>query len=533
MIKILIRSRFQAFFAAMVRSDRKRKQNPFMKLLIGAALLYAAGAIEFILYQMFDSFSVFFDLGIGWLYYAVGGVMALGLAVIGSVFMTQNQLFHAKDNELLLSMPIPPSAILLSRMIVLVVLNLFCVLLVMIPAGAVSILTNGFSAQRLMGFLVSVTGVTLVAQTLACAFGWLLHQLLSRIANKAAASLIYMILFFVVYFGAYSQASRMMNTMITNGSEIAGFVRKSVWPLFVLGTSFLGKLPELAGFISAAVLLFAAVCALLSKNLTKTLTVKSTGKRRIYRIGSMAVRSPGRAIRQKELRRFLTSSVYLTNQGLGLLMMPAAAIAAFVFQGYLEQLLSMFGSYLTEGMAAGAILVCIGFLLSTACISAPSVSLEGNWLWILRSMPVTGKEILCAKLLFHMELSVPVAAVSGLAAGIAFHCTVLELLLIFAGGAALAVLCGLTGLIFNLMFPNFDWLNEAGPCKRSAAVMLTMLVMITYTIGPAALYLIVCSGSVSCLVFVAGYTAITVLINIGLYWVLIGWGSRVLENLDV
>ena len=52
----------------------------------------------------------------GWIgcTFATAGLMALGLSVFGSVFATQSQIYDAKDNGLLLSMPIPPRTILLS-----------------------------------------------------------------------------------------------------------------------------------------------------------------------------------------------------------------------------------------------------------------------------------------------------------------------------------------------------------------------------------------------------------------------------------
>ena len=61
--------------------------------------------------------------GLGWLYFALAGILAVVLAVVGSVFLTQATLYEAKDNELLLSLPIPPSKILLARMLSLYVQN--------------------------------------------------------------------------------------------------------------------------------------------------------------------------------------------------------------------------------------------------------------------------------------------------------------------------------------------------------------------------------------------------------------------------
>ena len=43
----------------------------------------------------------------GWLYFAIMGLMAILLGAFGSVFNTYSGLYLAKDNDLLLSMPIP------------------------------------------------------------------------------------------------------------------------------------------------------------------------------------------------------------------------------------------------------------------------------------------------------------------------------------------------------------------------------------------------------------------------------------------
>lgn len=534
MIKRLIRVRLQAAFSAMIRSaGSRKKQNPVTMLLIGAALLYAAGAIEFLLYMIFDSLTLFFEMGVGWLYYAMAGIMTLGIAVIGSVFMTQNQMYDARDNEMLLAMPIPPAAILFSRMAVLLLLNAVLVLLVMGPAGLAAVIHHGIGAAALIGFLIACLGLTLLAQALACAFGWLLHQMLSRISNKAIASVIYMVVFFAVYFAVYTQASRILNTLLTNGMQIADFVRKKAWPLLVFGEAVLGEWKSLLIFAAFSAAVFAAVYVLLAKNFVRTVTTKRSGRRRVYKSVPMKTKTVKSALCGKELRCFLSTPVYLTNQGLGLLMMPAAAIAALIFRDYLGSVLELMEPFLTEGMFAGAILVFIGFLLSMACISAPSVSLEGKFLWILRSMPVTGKEIVRAKLLFHLELCVPVTLVSGIIAGAAFGCSMAELVLIGAGGCVLAMLCGLLGLLCNLRFPRFDWINAAGPCKQSAAVLLTMIGVIAYTIGPAVLYIACLADMVSALWYTAAYVAVSAALCGVLYRILITWGANRLDETDV
>ena len=75
--------------------------------------------------------------GLGWFYFAIMGMLALALGVFGDVFNTYSMLYKAKDNEMLLSLPIPPSRILISRMVVVFLLGLLYESMVFIPAVAV------------------------------------------------------------------------------------------------------------------------------------------------------------------------------------------------------------------------------------------------------------------------------------------------------------------------------------------------------------------------------------------------------------
>ena len=64
---------------------------------------------------------------------------------------------------------------------------------------------------------------------------------------------------------------------------------------------------------------------------------------------------------------------------------------------------------------AGVVVLVSAFCISTSCISAPSVSLEGKSLWVIRSLPVSGRTVLRGKLRMHYMLLVPLSAVCVLA----------------------------------------------------------------------------------------------------------------------
>ena len=52
----------------------------------------------------------------GWLYFVLMGMIAIFLGAFGSVFNTYAGLYLAKDNDLLLSLPIPVRTIIASRL---------------------------------------------------------------------------------------------------------------------------------------------------------------------------------------------------------------------------------------------------------------------------------------------------------------------------------------------------------------------------------------------------------------------------------
>ena len=57
------------------------------------------------------------EAGLDWLYFTLFALVGLLLGVFGSVFNTFSGLYQAKDNDLLLSLPIPVRAIMVSRLL--------------------------------------------------------------------------------------------------------------------------------------------------------------------------------------------------------------------------------------------------------------------------------------------------------------------------------------------------------------------------------------------------------------------------------
>lgn len=514
----------------------RMRQNGSKKKASGAMviglLIFVLLCMEVIFFAMWSQLIAFCDMGLDWLYFALAGLVAVAFAVFGSVFMTQTQLYDAKDNELLLSMPIRPMRILLSRMVVLLVMTGAFTLAVLLPAFVLYGVFYGVTALKLIGWVLSSIGLILLAQALCCALGWVLHQFLARIRNKALASLVYMVLFLAAYFYIYTNANTLLTQLAQNGAEIAAAVQGAVWPLYALGQACTGDILSLLAIVLLCGAVFALVCWALAASFVKTVSGRHAGGvRRSKAVRNDArVQSPLRAISHKELRKFLTSSVYLTNMGLGVILIAALPVAALIFRSKLLELLAMMEPI--RPIVPGFVVLALSFCISTSCISAPSVSLEGKSLWVIRSLPVSGRIVLLGKLRMHCLIMLPVSAVSALVLGFVIGCSIWDTIL----AAGIAVLfgwfVGVVGLVLNLLMPRFDWINEAGPCKQSASVMLTIFgcyfVMLLFAGIFVLLYSAAGLPATLCLALCA---ALLCAASAGMHVLLTHWGARRFEAL--
>jgi len=137
MLKSLLRIRLASLAGWIMGTSRAKKKGSTAKAIgYGLLFLYVFGVFGALFFLTFGSLGdAYHTLELDWLYFALFAVADLALMFIFSVFTAKSQLFEAKDNELLLSMPIPPRQILTSRLVMLLGINYLFELIVAVPAG--------------------------------------------------------------------------------------------------------------------------------------------------------------------------------------------------------------------------------------------------------------------------------------------------------------------------------------------------------------------------------------------------------------
>lgn len=530
-MRILIRIRLKSMFSNLKRSFGGKKKG------IAAVVLLAVGiclfSLEGLMFGAWEKLSVYLETEFAWLYFALAGVLAFAFGIFGTVFTTQNQLYQAKDNELLLAMPLKPSAIIGSRVLALYLLTFLFTAAVMLPAGLVYFIRYGFSGRLAVLLLLSMVLVSMLTQAVTCLLGWLLHFLLAGFRHKAIVATVFMTLVMIAYFAGINQLETIMLLLVENGGKIASAIHTFAWPFYALGNACLGSLWNFLLFALISIAIFGAVTFVLNLTFVRAMLAGGRTKQSVKRKRDGKIRSVEGAICRKESKYFFFSTTYLVNIGMGLFM-----VAAFVGAGLLlKDKLSVELAKMFEGKERSILPIlfsgAMGLLSAMTPISAPSVSLEGKHIWILRSMPVSGAQVLRAKLRFHCIATLPLAAAGTLLLGFVYGCSPMETVLAALNAAQLFLLCGSLGLILNMCFPRLDWPNEAAPCKQSMAVFLVIFLMFFISAAYAGLCfagnkLLGPGNSVWALLLV---TVLFAAVNYLCYLLMIKWGGKRFEML--
>lgn len=532
MIATLIRINIAGIFSRAFRSlKRSKKRSKVSLALIGLLVVYVVGAVMFGMGAMLYLFSdVFFQAGIGWFYFALVGLVIFALCFIGGIFMVQSQIFNAKDNELLLSMPVKPAAILGGRLAALLIYEYIYELLILIPAIVVLFMTGNISLIPAAGFVffaISAILLPLFAVALGSLFGWLIALLSSRLRRKNVVTLVFSIAFLGAYFWGYSKVMGYMNTLLSNGAEIADAVRRAVFPAYHLGVAVAnGKVSSFLIFALCALVPFAIMYALLSVSFVKITTAKRGAKRVEYHEKSAHATGVRAALLKRELRHYWSSPMYILNTSLGVACTVAIAALLVIRPGLITGLFSENNPILSNIEPAVAIIVVLTFLSAMNFVSAPSISLEGKNLWIIKSLPVMPREVLLSKVMLHITICATPSLVAGLICIAVVQISILQAIMVLITPASVTLLFAMLGVTLNLLFPRFDWMNEVQPVKQGASCMLSMFGGMALIIAMALVYVFLLSSVLMPEYYLLICTAVFAALSAVLYAYLCGAGAK-------
>lgn len=479
MLKALIKKQFLECFRSYFINTKTGKGRSKS----GVVLLFV-----FFIILMFFLSSVFYGVALmigdillsekyTWLYFALMGMISIGVGTFGSVFNTYSSLYLSKDNELLLSMPIPSSKILISRIVVVYGMSMLYSCIVWIPALVYSWIFGNLSAIAGFFGILLLFLLALFVTVLTCMLGWLVAWTSKKAKNRSFLAVFLSLVFFFAYYYVSSNMMNYLQNLVMHTEEVGKGLKTWMNLIYQLGNAANGDVSAMLIFSGVTISLFALCVHVLSTSFTGIVTFSGAEKKVVRKNTTAKEFSVKSALLNREMKRFLSSPTYMLNCGFGIIMLPILSVAALFKMNQVRELILSVVAVIPEYQELLPLSIVFGIcmILSINAVSTPSVSLEGKNLWILRSLPVSGEQVLNAKLNLHVLLNILPAVIAAFALGICIHADMYIILAIEAFVVAFVWYSGSVGLMIGLLHPNFHWTTEAMPIKQSTNVLMSMV----------------------------------------------------------
>lgn len=518
MFNALMRVRLAGIRAGLFSGANVNKRGKLVKGLLIAAIAYGFVAMLFLFGWLFDTmYEPFNTLGFKWLYFGMAGLICFGLCFFEDVFAVQSALFNAKDNELLLSMPIKPKSILLSRIAQLLVMDYLTQLIVIIPVAVVYFIYATPTFLGIVIFIVSFTLLPFMSLALASVVGYLMALLSAKIPGKNIIKMLFSVGFLVGYIVLMSQLNMYIVKLVANGERIAAAIQKGMFPIYHLGNAIASRdILSLLLLALCCIVPFVIMIAIFSRSFLSMVANKRGRSYAAYKGGELKPRGLRWALTVKELSHFSSSTGYMLNSAIGIVFMVIGAGALFIKQDLLQVFAATFGAVIGAYLPAFGILVACA-IASMVYISAPSVSIEGKSLWVMKASPVSAADFLLPKAYAHMVVCLPANLILSLALAVTLKPSAPLTILLFLLPALITVFAALLGVVVNMRFPRFDWANEVIAVKQGMSTMITMFGTFAVVAAAGLLYGFILRKSMSLEVFAALFAAV-LLIACGLMY---------------
>ena len=478
MIRLLIKKQFLEIFRATFY-NRKQGKRRSKTAVIAAVILFGVlllgvigGGIAMMLHFLWAPLSA---AGMGWLFYLLLGVIALLFGTFASVFNTFSALYLGKDNDLLFALPIPVDAIIASRLLTVYLMGLLYSGTMMLPS-LIYTWVQGATFSAVVGGLLLLLVISVLDLALSCALGYVIARISLKIRNRGLVSAIGAVVFLGAYYFFYFKLMDFIRTFAENAARYGAQVRSSFRPAWLFGRMGEGDWLAIAIWVAASAALLALVWWILRRSFWKIAASTAPTKKKAYREKRATPRGASAALLGREFRRLGSSANYMLNCCFGVLLLPLAG-GALLWKG--RTMMELFGAMIGPENTAFALCAVLCMMATMVDAAAPSVSLEGKQLWLVKSMPVSAWSVLRAKLWVQLLLSeLPILFADACAVAICARYLTLPagtLILLAVLPLLLTLFFGLWDLFWGIRFPNLNWTSEIYPIKQSMPVTMALL----------------------------------------------------------
>ncbi len=395
-------------------------------------------------------------------------MLAFGLFKAGSV------IFEKKGYDILCSLPVSSKSIVIARFIRMYVENIIFALVVMVPGIIMyGLLMEPAISFYLFGIIVTFF-IPFAPMTVAIIIGALITAISSRTKHK---SIIGAIIPIIIVLGSLALTGRLSAVegkltpeMLTSlAGVITGIIENVYPPAIWFGNMMLDSCAiEAMLFVFASFVVLGITAYIIGANFQRVCqALYGTIAKHDFTMGAQEQSHVMVTLVKREFKRYFASTVYLSNTIMG----PILAVAMAVSLLFID-LENSFVILPVEIDVTGILPLAIGTIFCIMNTTSTSVSMEGKEWWLIKSLPLTSKQILDAKLLMNLILFAPFYVIAVVISIIALKASGLEIIWMIMSPAVLILFSCVWGLFVNLKVPVFNWENETSIVKQSVSALV-------------------------------------------------------------
>jgi len=487
MLKALYRKQFAELIAMFFKNRRtgrmRSKASGMIFLAVLAASCIGMGAV---FYTLAKGMLLGISEEMSFLYYFVMGLIAVAIGLLGSIFNAYSTVYNAKDNELLLSMPIPPRHIVFVRITSLIVLTMLFEAVVLVPAFIARVVLKPVTPLVVVNHLLLFLFVTLFVVALTLVLAFVIAAIGRKVKRKSLVTVVTSVAFIVLYYYCYFKAQSVLSSLMTM-TEVPSSIKNGLFLFYYMGRAAEGDTVGMAVFAAVATAAFALAYVAITL-LFRRFSVERSTKALKSKSGNVRSTKPSAALFKREWKRFISIPVYILNCSLGTLVMLVVGVFVYIKADMVSMILYAMGQVFSHTNGAIPSAAILFMIASMNDLTAPSVSLEGRSMWLIRSLPVTPTDVFKAKIELHLALTILPGLFAASAFVYAFRPDVMSAILLFLSVPAFVLLSASFGLMMNLLKPFMDWKNETIAVKTSVSVLVSIFGMLALVLGLTFLF---------------------------------------------
>lgn len=499
------------------------------------AYVFTGAILGVVFYQFCDSIAVDLNMvgQIDILLYL--SLTCTVLIVLGtSIYKSSGYLLSSKDYDLLASLPIKNSVVLISKMILLLISNyLFSIISLVIPL-VVYFQYVEFSMISLLNSLILFMTTPLIPIIVASLISLIIGDLASRFKYTNIILIVGSMLAIVSYITIMGRLNDIVYSLLKNSGTIIDAFEK----MYPISKYFVEAIRD-QNLISILIytlinLVIFTVFCFITANKFNVINSKMGEEVRnnSYLIKELKVLSVESTLIKKEIKRYLSSFIYVLNTSAGMVMLLMATISVVTLG--VDKVNEIMGLSIEMSQEVDAINPCItlmvAFTMMTSCTTSASISIEGNKFWILKTLPLDVIDIIKSKIFVNLVLLIPISILSVIVTSIKFKFDSIYIITMIIMVISLSIFISQNGILINLLYPDLQWTKEVIPVKHSSAVLYAILSNLVYLVIFVLLYILL--GYKNFNIFLIGSTVFTSVINFVIWKIIESRAPILFNNID-